>query len=273
MARRKPRVWRLGERTRERDGAQGPNGSKPKKAAGRKSGVPPQAYKASNTIVHQYRDDEPSLIGGMKASSIRAHTYAMSVQPRELTEEERRKKWQPPVRDTSRFSGTSSSRHHGTPSFNQPWDGLESSLFAADNMGPTLKHRAAEVRKRKAKEKAEGKAGKKAKSAQSAKALAINSPLNVKQLRALDYAYRVHGADPKWEGWAKLVSGRTPEFLLAIARRCHLDTPDDKRWTKGEKTVFKKYRVRLEPDSARWRTLLPRKSAIAIARRYQSDGK
>ena len=38
----------------------------------------------------------------------------------ELTSEERKKKWLPPVRDKSRFSGTRASRHSAYPNYNDP---------------------------------------------------------------------------------------------------------------------------------------------------------
>ena len=54
-----------------------------------------------------------------------ASTHGQKVKPSytrtplgpELTREERKKKWQPPVRDTSRFSGTRASRHSAYTSY------------------------------------------------------------------------------------------------------------------------------------------------------------
>lgn len=57
------------------------------------------------------------LIGGIRSSGIRAKNQVTStpVDP-EPSAEERKRAWQPPVIDTSRFDGNRSSRHSSTPS-------------------------------------------------------------------------------------------------------------------------------------------------------------
>lgn len=47
-------------------------------------------------------------------------SYTRTPLGSELTREERKKKWQPPVRDTSRFSGTRASRHSAYTSYKDP---------------------------------------------------------------------------------------------------------------------------------------------------------
>lgn len=65
-----------------------------------------------------YESSEPgSLIGGIRASGIKAVRHTSSIpEEHELTEEERHEIWQPPLRDTSRFRGSSSSRHRSSSS-------------------------------------------------------------------------------------------------------------------------------------------------------------
>lgn len=78
----------------------------------RERAASPRAHGTSRGSATYMASEPGSLIGGIRASGIKAvkHTSGIPV-VRELSEEERHKIWQPPLRDTSRFGGSSSSRH------------------------------------------------------------------------------------------------------------------------------------------------------------------
>ena len=63
------------------------------------------------------------MSGGIRASGIRGkQEYSATPSEDELSREERKQKWVPPVRDTSRFSGSSASRHNANSSYKYPSD-------------------------------------------------------------------------------------------------------------------------------------------------------
>ena len=195
-----------------------------------------------------------SLIGGIRSSGIRAKKDITStpVDP-EPTDEERRQIWQPPVIDTSRFSGTSSSRHSSTPS---------------DRMA-AYEGRHGKVKKRRARKKtSKAKGAAATRGATVATIRDLRTPLSDNEIKSLDDAYRTWGGRPEWKGWDKLLPRRTKDFLLAEAHRLGLDSPDDSTWTQSEARVFALNRNVFTATSDMWATLLPRKSALAIARAY-----
>lgn len=195
-----------------------------------------------------------SLIGGIRSSGIRAKKDITStpVDP-EPTDEERRQIWQPPVIDTSRFSGTSSSRHSSTPS--------DRMAAYEGRHGKAKKRRA-----RKKTSKAKGAAA--TRGATVATIRDLRTPLSESEIKSLGNTYRIWGGRPEWKGWDKLLPRRTKDFLLAEAHRLGLDSPDDSTWTQGEARVFALNRSVVTATSDMWATLLPRKSALAIARAY-----
>ena len=96
-------------------------------------------------------------------------------------------------------------------------------------------------------------------------------PLSAKEKRTFDNNYRIRGGDPSWKGWDNMIiPGRTRRFLYSQIQALGLDKPDDKKWTKGEKAIFKRHRGKLNASSPKWKTLLPRKSERAIRRAYGS---
>ena len=200
-----------------------------------------------------------SLIGGIRSSGIRAkkHVTSTPVDP-ELSAEERKRAWQPPVIDTSRFDGSRSSRHSSTPS--------DRTAEAEGWHGKTKKRR---VKKRPSKAKrSAGSNATPSRSAAGTVTLGLMTPLTDYELRSLDNAYRIWGARPEWRGWNKLLPRRTGDFLFAEAHRRGLDTPDDQSWTPEEARVFALNRNVIAADSGTWAELLPRKSAAAIARAF-----
>ena len=66
---------------------------------------------------------EPPKLGGVKSLSISTReNYVATPLPDELPKEERRKIWQPPVRDLRHTSGTSSSRHSASSRYKEASD-------------------------------------------------------------------------------------------------------------------------------------------------------
>ena len=115
-----------------------------KRAAGRAKSASAHAHRNGHTSVRSDHDEQESLIGGMKARDIGAQTYVMSMSiDRELSEEERHKIWQPPQRDTSRFKGTSASRHRAGTWHKDSADHPGGSFAADDELPPARKKKAA----------------------------------------------------------------------------------------------------------------------------------
>ena len=200
-----------------------------------------------------------SLIGGIRSSGIRAkkHVTSTPVDP-EPSAEERKRAWQPPVIDTSRFDGNRSSRHSSTPS--------DRTAEAEGWHGKTKKRR---VKKKplKAKNSAGNNTTPRRRTTGTATPY-LTTPLTDDEFKSLDNAYRIWGAKPEWKGWNKLLPRRTGDFLLAEARRLGLTRPDDLSWTLEEARVYALNRNVIAADSGTWATLLPRKSASAIERAY-----
>lgn len=222
--------------------------------------------------------DAGSLIGGMKASGIRAKAHVTSTpNDPELTQEERRMVWQPPKTDKSRFDGSNASRHSASSSYKDPSD--YSLAPYADASSPDEKYGPATRRRKKKKNKtnkttarrtanrpnaAARKQGKKA-----AANVIKTGPLSDKEIGALDKTYRVWGGYPEMKGWDNgFLPGRSRAFLFAEVRRLKLYLYDDSRWTPAEARVFALNRNSIDRASSLWSTLLPRKSAAAIVRAY-----
>lgn len=241
-------------------------------AAKRNKAASPNAHQVGRTSVRREPDDDESLIGGMKATDIRAWTQVRSTPVGgEMSEEERHKIWQPPQRDTSRFKGTSASRHGAGRAYKDSADHPGGSFAAVDELPPARKKEGASGSKsaKKGRGAKPAKPTKPVMTTKPAKGMATISPLSPKELKKLDKAYRLHGADPQWRGWDTLLTGRTREFLLAEAKRCRLDRPDDSTWMRSERRVFDGHWDELGPEAPQWKTLLPRKSSAAIALQYQ----
>lgn len=198
-----------------------------------------------------------SLIGGIRSQGIRAVKPISTDVPvqHELTDEERKAKWQPPERDKAWFSGTNASRHKASSSYKVPSDYSEVVYDSGDHAASKPKANK-EVRK---------KAGPKAKKTVEPK----TGPLSRQEIAAIDNNYRIHGSDPQWKGWAKLLPGRSAGFILRQVPLLGLDKPDDKKWSKGEMAILRDNRGKLTPLSPEWSKLLPRKSSQAIARAYK----
>lgn len=240
--------------------------------------------RSQRPVEEERSDDRDIRFGGVRATGAKAKERVNStpIAP-ELSQEERRKIWSPPERDTSRFSGTSASRHRASASYKDPNDYVTVSPECREASGPwhyggggTARDGKAKVGKRpgvrgggskgKAKPTASGSRSDLPKASQHRPVPPNGSPLTAKQLRTLDSNYRIHGADPAWKGWSNLIPGRSGRFLLAEAKRLGFDRPDDSVWTKGEVAVLKSNRRKLPPTSPKWRNLLPRKSAVAVAK-------
>lgn len=75
---------------------------------------------------------------GIRDIRAKKHYASTPIQPA-LSQEERRKKWQPPIRDTSRFSGTSSSRHNASSSYKESSDYMNEYQFwtATERIAPS----------------------------------------------------------------------------------------------------------------------------------------
>ena len=122
-----------------------------KRAAGRAKSASAHAHRNGHASVRSDHDEQESLIGGMKARDIGAQTYVMSTSvDRELSEEERHRIWQPPMRDTSRFKGTSASRHRAG-SMHKDFDEHPGGSFAADDELPPKRKKAASKGRKTAK--------------------------------------------------------------------------------------------------------------------------
>lgn len=219
------------------------------------------APKTSSGSISQEPSKPGSLIGGIRSQGIRAVKPISTDVPiqHELTEEERKAKWQPPERDKAWFSGTNASRHKASSSYKVPSD---YSPVTYDDGTPEPV-----MQKKKSRKKIS-----KAVSPVSAKTqrnTPVNtSPLSAKEARILDNNYRVHGGRPQWEGWDTLLPGRSADFLLSQIALLGFDRPDDKKWTKGEKAVLRENRRTLSRYDTRWARLLPRKSVQEVARAY-----
>ena len=249
-------------------------------------------------------ENEARLLGGIAARGAKTRDgYVRTPDDREITQEERRARWQPPARDTSRFSGNSVSRQAGR-GHSGVSDSDDRSFFVGESMDPAErwarkdKHKARrrkqKARKQAARAAAQAAAAEQARQQPGQKAQETSRPaakraaaaptlgtgaivgtaqrLDQRQAKALDNNWRIHGGDPEWKGWGKLIPGKTKEVLFAEARRLGLDQPDDGRWTKGEVAVFKMHRKELKPHDERWREHLPRKSPKAIAEAYGRKG-
>lgn len=199
-----------------------------------------------------------SLIGGIRSRGIHAIKPVETNTPgvHELTDEERRAKWQPPERDKAWFSGTSASRHKASSSYKVASD--YSPVTYDDGVPKPAKH------KKKRGNKISSPVSKKAARHIPPK----TGPLSPKEVKILDNNYRVKGGQPQWKGWDTLLPGRSADFLLGQVATCGLDRPDDKNWTKGEKAVLRDNKQKLDRFDSRWARLLPRKSPQAIARAY-----
>ena len=223
-----------------------------------------------------YRDSgagEPgSLIGGISSSSIRAKvSYNSTPLTEESTGIRKRSGWHPPERDTSRFSGTSSSRHRASSRNKDPevfapsWDSLK------DWEESSKKEKTKSSTKAKQGKKKQGKsaAPKPAKKAIVAKPQSVlrTDPFSRKELKALDNNYRLFGGQPDWRGWNRLFPDRSVEFIFMAAKQAGFDQPVSD-WTKGERAVFRDNHKSLTPESPEWRKLLPRKSEAMIAEQY-----
>ena len=81
--------------------------------------------------------------------------------------------------------------------------------------------------------------------------------------------YRVWGGYPDIKSWDNgFLPGRSRDFLFAEVRRLKLNLCDDLNWTPAEARVFALNRNSISKTSSLWTTLLPRKSATAIAHAY-----
>ena len=200
-----------------------------------------------------------SLIGGIRSRGIHAIKPVETNTPgvHELTDEERRAKWQPPERDKAWFSGTSASRHKASSSYKVASDYSD----VVYDSGPRSTTKPADKSKKKT-----IKSGTKPKKSIAPK----TGPLSDKEREKLDNSYRLFGKDPTWPGWRQILPRRTRRFIAEQIKALGLDTIDDSRWTKGERHVFTCNRGRLTSQSAEWSTLLPRKSARAIELAYTS---
>lgn len=87
-------------------------------------GVQPKdttSTRARQRSANNRRDELSATLGGVRSLGIRARAeYHETPVGEELPKEERQKIWQPPMRDTSRFSGSSASRHSAMSSYNWP---------------------------------------------------------------------------------------------------------------------------------------------------------
>ncbi|WP_248921400.1 hypothetical protein [Olsenella intestinalis] len=226
------------------------------------------------------KDDKPAptMLGGMKSSGIKTKsTYTHTPIEDEKPEDQRHAIWQPPQTDKSRFSGTSSSRHKATASYKV---GADYETIAYDDEYKDSKPTQKEKKKRKGKQnkkkrKAKGQGGlatqssPKASGSKKQKRPITTGPLSAKEKRTFDNNYRIRGGNPSWRGWDNMIiPGRTRQFLYSQVHALGLDKPDDKKWTKGEKAVFRDHRHKLLASSPQWKTLLPRKSERAIKRAY-----
>ena len=227
------------------------------------------------------KDDKPAptMLGGMKSSGIKTKSsYTHTPVEDEKPEEQRHAIWQPPQTDKSRFSGTSSSRHKATASYKV---GADYETIAHDDKykdGEPIKKRKKKgkqnKKKRKAKGKVKGQGGPAAQSSPKAsdpkqqRKPVTTGPLSTQEIKTFDNNFRIHGSDHSWKGWGKIIPGRTRTFLYSQVHALGLDKPDDDKWTKGEKAVFRDHRHTLFASSPQWKILLPRKSERAIRRAY-----
>ena len=219
----------------------------------------------SSTTTKKHGTGNPeSLIGGIRASGIVAKKdYNKTPVPSEPDAIRKRSDWKPPVRDTSRFSGSSSSRHKAASSYKGSSDSHEYFSDWISTKEEREIERLFKVKKIAARKQNLPTSSKKS-------VVPKTGPLSAKELKTLDNNYRIHGANPSWKGWSKLLPGRSREVLMVAAREHRLDRPVAS-WTKGELSVFRQNSQRLGPHSAEWRKLLPRKSEAHIIAAYR-DG-